>query len=159
MWNSNHRPYHCMWPWFIKIKHSLFLSIQKSEMAASLTEDDQNLVSCGNCLEVEGYILNPVLLPCSHSFCETCIRSHLKKSDVFKCKVCRWVLKFIPCSYHLFKYVQWYSKSQPHFTEIEYQQVMPMVPWKCTVHMMADIDRPSSHEIKTDLPSWKACLY
>ena len=46
------------------------------------------MVSCGNCLEIEGYILNPMFLPCSHIFCETCLKSHLKNADFIKCKVC-----------------------------------------------------------------------
>ena len=46
------------------------------------------LVSCGNCLEIEGYILNPMLLPRSHIFCETSLKSHLKNADFIKCKVC-----------------------------------------------------------------------
>lgn len=30
-----------------------------------------SVISCGNCLEVEGYLINPVKLQCGHVFCES----------------------------------------------------------------------------------------
>ena len=45
-------------------------------------------VSCAHCLEVEGFLINPKLLPCGHTFCETCILDHFEKKKVVECRTC-----------------------------------------------------------------------
>lgn len=64
-------------------------------MAAAAVEELQieedevaNVVSCAHCLEVEGYLLNPKLLPCGHIFCEKCLLDHLEKKKVLECYTC-----------------------------------------------------------------------
>ncbi|XP_006821579.1 tripartite motif-containing protein 3-like [Saccoglossus kowalevskii] len=52
-------------------------------------EDDFNerFLTCTICLEP--YQEAPKLLPCLHSFCSNCLRSHSRGNSVFKCPVCR----------------------------------------------------------------------
>ena len=60
--------------------------------AAPVTKVNQRThgaVSCGNCLEVEGYLINPVKLPCGHVFCETCLQEHHENTQVIICFTCK----------------------------------------------------------------------
>ena len=51
------------------------------------------IISCGNCMEKEGYIINPLSLPCDHPMCEVCL-SERTPDDAGKieCAVCKWVI-------------------------------------------------------------------
>ena len=53
-------------------------------------EEDEIIkeVTCAHCLEVEGYLLNPKILPCGHTFCETCLLDHLEKKKIVECRTC-----------------------------------------------------------------------
>ena len=51
-------------------------------------EEDSHVVSCCNCLEVEGYILNPKVLPCEHIFCEKCLNDHDENAKDITCYIC-----------------------------------------------------------------------
>ena len=58
-------------------------------MEVQIEEDEiVKEVSCAHCLEVEGYLLNPKILPCGHTFCETCLLDHLEKKKIVECRTC-----------------------------------------------------------------------
>ena len=56
------------------------------EMADAQLDD---IISCGNCLEKEGYIINPLGLPCEHPMCETCLPEKASDSVKIGCAVCK----------------------------------------------------------------------
>ena len=59
------------------------------DMEVQIEEDEIiKEVSCAHCLEVEGYLLNPKILPCGHTFCETCLLDHLEKKKIVECRTC-----------------------------------------------------------------------
>ena len=59
--------------------------------AASDDEPDTNVVTCGNCLEEEGYLENPKRLACGHTFCEPCLRGRQKDAAgrEISCYICQ----------------------------------------------------------------------
>lgn len=65
-------------------------SIKVSLMASAKEDlDSRHVIQCGNCMEVDGYLLNPVVLPCGHKFCEKCLRDHHPKMKIFTCFRCK----------------------------------------------------------------------
>lgn len=54
-----------------------------------IEEDPDNLVECQTCCEIEGYLLNPKLLPCGHIFCVPCITDHQKDPAQIICSKCK----------------------------------------------------------------------
>ena len=60
-------------------------------MAAALCAAD--VVSCGYCMEGEGYLLDPKLLPCQHVFCVNCLKDHCLDKKNVVCSICKWVTK------------------------------------------------------------------
>ena len=59
------------------------------DMEVQIEEDEiVKEISCAHCLEVEGYLLNPKILPCGHTFCETCLLDHLEKKKIVECSTC-----------------------------------------------------------------------
>ena len=57
------------------------------DMEVQIEEDEMiKEISCAHCLEVEGYLLNPKILPCGHTFCETCLLDHLEKKKIVGCR-------------------------------------------------------------------------
>ena len=59
-------------------------------MAAAKEDlDSRHVIQCGNCMEVDGYLWNPVVLPCGHEFCEKCLRDHHPKMKIITCFICK----------------------------------------------------------------------
>ena len=59
-------------------------------MAAAKEDlDSRHVIQCGNCMEVDGYLWNPVVLPCGHEFCEKCLRDHHPNMKIITCFICK----------------------------------------------------------------------
>lgn len=62
------------------------------EVEVSLDSDEEempDMVKCGNCCDEEGYIINPKILPCSHTYCEKCLLGHQTDPNQIKCFECK----------------------------------------------------------------------
>lgn len=70
-------------------------SWQRTDMATAADEDTpiSNYVTCGNCLEGDGYLENPKRLACGHTFCEPCLQGRQQDAAgrEITCNICQWV--------------------------------------------------------------------
>ena len=48
-----------------------------------------DIIACGNCLDKEGYIINPLSHPCGHPMCEMCLSERAPDSGKIECAVCK----------------------------------------------------------------------
>ena len=55
--------------------------------AAIIEDKDAYPVECGYCLEDEGFIRNPKMLPCGHAFCEKCLSGKQEDINYIECPV------------------------------------------------------------------------
>jgi hypothetical protein len=59
-------------------------------MAYTAQANRGDVISCGTCLEVEGFVLlNPKRLPCQHIVCVRCLEAQKEDGKIIKCSICK----------------------------------------------------------------------
>ena len=86
----------------VVLRRQLGASLEEQKLTPSTAAGDNDssndysaIVNCRNC---EGFMVQPVCLPCGHSICKSCTeKSNVVSSDRLTCPSCSQVCSKIPC--------------------------------------------------------------